>query len=244
MTNPEGSGTIPQPAAGLGSRMGKGKNMIKDGERRILQRDKLTYAIRRTFRAVWSARHATQDRRRGGKIRGGRHQGHLGAADRHRGPGEEQIDDVWRDLGMSPGHAIGLCVRSIKVCPGTTFCKGGLQDSIAMGMEAGREVPRHGAAGQVQDGRQRLPEPVRRDGRQGCRRGGHRPRMEGAGRRGCRRQSPSSRRCWPRTSRPSARGSCCGHGRVVQGQRQTARTRRAGDRTAGCGSLKKAVGLV
>lgn len=46
---------------------------------------------------------------------------------------EEDIDSAWGDLGMSPGAAIGLCVRSIKVCPGTTFCKRGLQDSVTVG---------------------------------------------------------------------------------------------------------------
>lgn len=46
---------------------------------------------------------------------------------------EEDIDSAWGDLGMSQGAAIGLCVRSIKVCPGTTFCKRGLQDSVAVG---------------------------------------------------------------------------------------------------------------
>ncbi|MDU2895594.1 MAG: NAD(P)/FAD-dependent oxidoreductase [Clostridium sp.] len=46
---------------------------------------------------------------------------------------KEDIDSAWGDLGMSPGAAIGLCVRSIKVCPGTTFCKRGLQDSVAVG---------------------------------------------------------------------------------------------------------------
>jgi len=48
---------------------------------------------------------------------------------------EDQIDAVWSDLSMDPGSAVGLCVRSIKVCPGTTFCKRGLQDSIGLGME-------------------------------------------------------------------------------------------------------------
>jgi NAD(P)H-nitrite reductase large subunit len=48
---------------------------------------------------------------------------------------EEQVDDVWKDLGMDPGHAVGLCVRSVKVCPGTTFCRLGKQDSIEMGMK-------------------------------------------------------------------------------------------------------------
>ncbi|AJA48318.1 sulfite reductase, assimilatory-type [Clostridium pasteurianum DSM 525 = ATCC 6013] len=46
---------------------------------------------------------------------------------------EEDLDNVWKDLDMNPGAAIGLCVRSVKVCPGTTFCKRGLQDSVAVG---------------------------------------------------------------------------------------------------------------
>jgi NAD(P)H-nitrite reductase large subunit len=51
---------------------------------------------------------------------------------------EDQVDDVWKDLGLDPGHAVGLCVRSIKVCPGTTFCRLGKQDSLKMGMELDR----------------------------------------------------------------------------------------------------------
>lgn len=47
---------------------------------------------------------------------------------------EEDIDSVWNDLGMKPGAAIGLCVRSIKTCPGTTFCKRGFRDSVKMGL--------------------------------------------------------------------------------------------------------------
>jgi NAD(P)H-nitrite reductase large subunit len=30
---------------------------------------------------------------------------------------EEDIDRVWQDLGMSPGRAVGLCIRSIPVSP-------------------------------------------------------------------------------------------------------------------------------
>jgi len=48
---------------------------------------------------------------------------------------KEDIDAVWQDLGMNPGAASGLCVRSVKFCPGITFCKRGQQDSIALGME-------------------------------------------------------------------------------------------------------------
>ncbi len=47
---------------------------------------------------------------------------------------EDQVEPVWNDLGMDPGHATGLCVRSIKVCPGTTYCRLGKQDSLKMGM--------------------------------------------------------------------------------------------------------------
>ena len=59
---------------------------------------------------------------------------------------EEDIDAVWADLGMTPGAAIGLCVRSVKACPGTAFCQLGLQDSLGMGMKLdekyhGMELP-------------------------------------------------------------------------------------------------------
>lgn len=48
---------------------------------------------------------------------------------------EKDVDDIWKDLGMSPGFAVGLCVRSVKACPGTTFCKKGKQDSLGLGMK-------------------------------------------------------------------------------------------------------------
>jgi NAD(P)H-nitrite reductase large subunit len=48
---------------------------------------------------------------------------------------EEDIDTIWEDLGIEQGHAVGLCVRSIKVCPGMSFCRLAKQDSIAMGMK-------------------------------------------------------------------------------------------------------------
>jgi NAD(P)H-nitrite reductase large subunit len=48
---------------------------------------------------------------------------------------EENIDAVWADLNPGVGHAVGLCVRSIQVCPGTTFCRLGKQDTLAIGSE-------------------------------------------------------------------------------------------------------------
>lgn len=47
----------------------------------------------------------------------------------------EDVPKAWEDLGMDPGHAVGLCVRSVKVCPGSTFCKRGLQETLGIGME-------------------------------------------------------------------------------------------------------------
>jgi NAD(P)H-nitrite reductase large subunit len=47
---------------------------------------------------------------------------------------EEDVDAVWADLGMDPGNVVGICVRSIKACPGTTFCKRGQQDSLGLGL--------------------------------------------------------------------------------------------------------------
>lgn len=59
---------------------------------------------------------------------------------------EEDIDRAWEDLGMKPGAAIGLCVRSVKICPGTTFCKRALNDSVAIGKQLdsiyhGKDLP-------------------------------------------------------------------------------------------------------
>jgi NAD(P)H-nitrite reductase large subunit len=48
---------------------------------------------------------------------------------------EEDIDAVWKELNMGPGAAVGLCVRSVRACPGNTFCKMGQQDALSMGMK-------------------------------------------------------------------------------------------------------------
>ena len=48
---------------------------------------------------------------------------------------EEELDSIWADLDQTPGAAIGLCVRSVKICPGTTFCKRGVQDSVGLGLK-------------------------------------------------------------------------------------------------------------
>ncbi len=59
---------------------------------------------------------------------------------------EDEIDQAWSDLGMSPGAAVGLCVRSIKTCPGNALCRLGQQDSMGLAGELdktyhGRQLP-------------------------------------------------------------------------------------------------------
>lgn len=47
---------------------------------------------------------------------------------------EEKIDAIWEDLGMDKGAAVGLCVRSVKICPATHFCKRAQQDGLTVGL--------------------------------------------------------------------------------------------------------------
>jgi NAD(P)H-nitrite reductase large subunit len=48
---------------------------------------------------------------------------------------EEDIDNAWQDLGVDKGAAVGLCVRSIRTCPGIKYCRLAKQDSLAMGLK-------------------------------------------------------------------------------------------------------------
>jgi NAD(P)H-nitrite reductase large subunit len=47
---------------------------------------------------------------------------------------EAEVDKVWADLDMERGQVVGICVRSIKACPGTSYCKRGQQDSLGVGL--------------------------------------------------------------------------------------------------------------
>ena len=51
------------------------------------------------------------------------------------GAKEEELDAIWADLDQQQGAPIGLCVRSVKICPGTTYCKRALQDSVSLGLK-------------------------------------------------------------------------------------------------------------
>lgn len=47
----------------------------------------------------------------------------------------EDVDKAWEMLGMQPAHSVSNRVRSVKICPGTTFCKRAKQDSVHLGMQ-------------------------------------------------------------------------------------------------------------
>ena len=111
--------------------------MLQDGEKAvILQRDKQTYAVAphipcgvvngETLRKLADV--AEKYNAAALKITSAARIAIVGLK-------EEDIDNVWSELGMSPGAAVGLCVRSIKACPGTTFCKRGIQDSLGLGLK-------------------------------------------------------------------------------------------------------------
>lgn len=50
----------------------------------------------------------------------------------------EDVEAVWTELGMQPAIGFANCVRSVKVCPGISFCKRGKQDSVKLGLELDR----------------------------------------------------------------------------------------------------------
>ena len=51
---------------------------------------------------------------------------------------EEDLDAIWGELAQDQGAPIGLCVRSVKICPGTTHCKRAVQDSVSLGLKMDR----------------------------------------------------------------------------------------------------------
>jgi NAD(P)H-nitrite reductase large subunit len=51
---------------------------------------------------------------------------------------ESEIDSIWSDLGLEPGSLLGLCVRSVRCCPGIAWCRLGQTDAMEMGRELTR----------------------------------------------------------------------------------------------------------
>ena len=54
------------------------------------------------------------------------------------GLAEKDLDGFWADVERGIGYAIGLCVRMVKFCPGTTYCRHGKQDAMGIGSELDR----------------------------------------------------------------------------------------------------------
>lgn len=122
--------------------------MLRDGEKGvILQQDKKTYAVAphipcgvvepETLRQI--ANVAEKYKAQALKITSAARIAIVGVS-------QKDVDGIWLDLAMPPGSAVGLCVRSVKACPGTTFCKRGLQDSLTLGLKLdkkyhGMELP-------------------------------------------------------------------------------------------------------
>jgi NAD(P)H-nitrite reductase large subunit len=51
------------------------------------------------------------------------------------GVNEEDLSAIWEQVDMKIGNVIGLCVRMVKFCPGTTYCRHGKQDAMGMGLK-------------------------------------------------------------------------------------------------------------
>ncbi|MDQ8737187.1 nitrite reductase large subunit NirB [Paenibacillus sp. LHD-38] len=55
---------------------------------------------------------------------------------------KEDLPSMWTDLDMPSGYAYGKTLRTVKTCVGSTFCRFGTQDSMAMGIEMEKRFER------------------------------------------------------------------------------------------------------
>src|SRR5690606_15404504 len=55
---------------------------------------------------------------------------------------KEVLPNIWEELDMPSGYAYGKAVRTVKTCVGSTFCRFGTQDSIAMGIAMEQQFER------------------------------------------------------------------------------------------------------
>ena len=65
---------------------------------------------------------------------------------------EQDIESIWRDLGMDVGKATELCVHYVQACPGTSVCRLGVQDSLGLGLELEKLFQTIDLPGKVQFG--------------------------------------------------------------------------------------------
>ncbi|MBC7437389.1 MAG: NAD(P)/FAD-dependent oxidoreductase [Bdellovibrionales bacterium] len=53
---------------------------------------------------------------------------------------KEDLQAVWRDIGMPSGHAYAKALRTVKTCVGSEWCRFGTQDSTQMGKDMERAM--------------------------------------------------------------------------------------------------------
>lgn len=53
---------------------------------------------------------------------------------------KEDLQAVWRDIGMPSGHAYAKALRTVKTCVGSEWCRMGTQDSTQMGKDLERAM--------------------------------------------------------------------------------------------------------
>jgi nitrite reductase (NADH) large subunit len=53
---------------------------------------------------------------------------------------QEDLANVWRDIGMPSGHAYAKALRTVKTCVGSEWCRMGTQDSTQMGKDLERAL--------------------------------------------------------------------------------------------------------
>jgi NAD(P)H-nitrite reductase large subunit len=110
--------------------------MLKDGEKGvILQRDKQTYAIAPHIPCGLVTPELLERFAKIAKKYSVEMKITSAARIAFIGIKEEEVDAIWADLGTDQGYPVGLCVRSIKVCPGKSFCRLAKQNSIEMGLK-------------------------------------------------------------------------------------------------------------
>ncbi|PTT18640.1 nitrite reductase large subunit [Acidovorax sp. HMWF029] len=53
---------------------------------------------------------------------------------------KEDLQNVWKDIGMPSGHAYAKALRTVKTCVGSEWCRMGTQDSTQMGKDLERAM--------------------------------------------------------------------------------------------------------
>ncbi len=58
---------------------------------------------------------------------------------------KEDLQNVWKDIGMPSGHAYAKALRTVKTCVGSEWCRMGVQDSTQLGKDLERAMWRMSA---------------------------------------------------------------------------------------------------